>query len=189
MIRVMIVDDHALVRQGLTALLAGADDLHVVASTEDGSAAARTAANICPDVVLMDLSMPVMDGIQATRAVLASCATARVVVLTSFGEHSRVRQALDAGAIGYLLKDAEPADVLRAVRDAAAGGAPLAPRAALALLPSGRAGGHPAQPSLSSREREVLSLVATGLTNKSVARRLDISEKTVKHTSPGSSPL
>ena len=180
MTRVMIVDDHALVRQGLAALLAATDDLQVVASAPDGSSAARTAAAARPDVVLMDLSMPVMDGVQATRALLASCPTARVVVLTSFGEHSRIREALSAGAIGYLLKDAEPADVLRAVRGAAAGGAPLSPRAALALLPGSQPSGGASPSSLTAREQEVLRLVATGLPNKSVARRLEISEKTVK---------
>ena len=131
------------------------------------------------DVVLMDLSMPGLDGVDATRAVLARAPSVRVVVLTSSAEPDRIVAALDAGATGYVLKDAEPDDVVRAVRDAAAGHAPLSPRAALALLP-GRRPVAPRVGALSDREREVLSLVALGLPNKSVARRLQISEKTVK---------
>ena len=127
----------------------------------------------------MDLSMPGTDGVEATRLLLARHPDARVVILTSFCENSRILAALDAGAVGYLLKDAEPEDVLRGVRDAAAGNAPLSPRAALALLPGARTQQRPGA-ALSAREREVLSLVAVGLPNKSIARRLDISEKTVK---------
>lgn len=175
----MVVDDHALVRQGLAALLSAADDVEVVASVGDGAEAADAAEGARPDVVLMDLSMPGLDGLGATRAVLDRCPDTRVVVLTSFSENAKVVSALEAGAIGYLLKDAEPEDVVRAVRDAAAGHAPLSPRAALALLPGSR---PPASPTtgLSAREREVLALVAVGLPNKSIARRLEISEKTVK---------
>jgi len=179
MIRILLVDDHALVRQGLTALLSGAPDLEVVAAVADGPSAVAAATELRPDVVLMDLSMPAMDGIVATRAVLASCPTARVVVLTSFCENARIIAALDAGAVGYLLKDTEPEDVVRGVRDAAAGHAPVSPRAATALLP-GQSTGRTRAADLSPREREVLSLVAVGLPNKSIARRLDISEKTVK---------
>jgi len=179
MIRILLVDDHALVRQGLTALLSGAPDLEVVAAVADGPSAVAAATELRPDVVLMDLSMPAMDGIVATRAVLASCPTARVVVLTSFCENARIIAALDAGAVGYLLKDTEPEDVVRGVRDAAAGHAPVSSRAATALLP-GQSTGRTRAADLSPREREVLSLVAVGLPNKSIARRLDISEKTVK---------
>ena len=180
MIRVLIVDDHPLVRQGLAGVLGGAPDIEVVDAVADGSLAAEAADRGQADIVLMDLSMPVMDGVEATAQVLARCAAARVVVLTSFAEHARVTAALDAGAVGYLLKDTEPDDLVQAVREAAAGNAPISPRAALALLPSRQ--GRPAatDPGLSPREREVLSLVAMGLPNKSVARRLDISEKTVK---------
>ncbi len=181
MINVMIVDDHALVRQGLTALLSGVEDLAVVAAVSDGSAAADAAEQNAPDVVLMDLSMPGLDGIDATRALLSRCPGVKVVVLTSFCENARIVAALDAGAVGYLLKDAEPDDVVRAVRDAAAGHAPLSPRAAMALLPSAQpALGQTPAATLSAREREVLALVAVGLPNKSIARRLEISEKTVK---------
>ena len=180
MIKVLLVDDHPLVRHGLSELLGGTDDISVVAAVDDGDQAAAAAVEHAPDVVLMDLSMPRMDGITATRALLAEAPTARVIVLTSFSESERIHDALDAGAIGYLLKDAEPEDVVRAVRDAAAGNAPLSPRAARALLPQNRRPGRAQSDALSAREREVLALVAAGLPNKSIARRLDISEKTVK---------
>jgi DNA-binding NarL/FixJ family response regulator len=180
MIKVLLVDDHPLVRHGLTELLGGTDDISVVAAVDDGDQAASAAIEHTPDVVLMDLSMPRMDGIAATRELLAGLPTARVIVLTSFSESERLHDALEAGAIGYLLKDAEPEDVVRAVRDAAAGDAPLSPRAARALLPQNRRPGRAQSDALSAREREVLALVAAGLPNKSLARRLDISEKTVK---------
>ena len=180
MIRVLIVDDHPLVREGLTAVLAGAPDIEVVNAVADGALAADAAVAGEADIVLMDLSMPGMDGVQATGEVLTRHPDARVVVLTSFAEQARVLAALDAGAVGYLLKDTEPDDLVQAVREAAAGHAPISPRAALALLPR-RGASRPAPgANLSPREREVLALVAVGLPNKSVARRLQISEKTVK---------
>jgi DNA-binding NarL/FixJ family response regulator len=183
-IRVLLVDDHPVVRRGLSDLLRDVDDMEVVGAVEDGSEAVAAVRAHTPDVVLMDLSMPGTDGVSATREVLAAFPEVRVVVLTSFGEADRVRAALAAGAVGYLLKDEEPRDLLRAIRDAAVGGAPLSARAATALLPPRT--GEPAPPvtdalaRLSSREREVLALVAVGLPNKTVARRLGISEKTVK---------
>ena len=180
MIRVLIVDDHPLVRQGLGVVLAGADDIEVVGAVADGSLAADAAESSGADIVLMDLSMPGTDGVQATVEVLARCSDVRVVVLTSFAEQARVLAALDAGAVGYLLKDTEPEDLVQGVRDAAAGNAPISPRAALALLPP-RGGSRPSPAAdLSTRERQVLALVAVGLPNKSVARQLQISEKTVK---------
>ena len=180
MIKVLLVDDHPLVRHGLSELLGGTDDMRVVAAIDDGDGAAAAATEHQPDVVLMDLSMPRMDGITATRELLAALPSARVIVLTSFSESERIHDALEAGAIGYLLKDAEPEDVVRAVRDAAAGDSPLSPRVASALLPQNRRPGRAQSDALSAREREVLALVAAGLPNKSIARRLDISEKTVK---------
>ena len=182
MIRVLVVDDHTVVRRGLEQLLATADDIEVAGSAGDGAQAVTQAAALHPDVVLMDLSMPVLDGIEATRQVLAGAATddrvVHVVVLTSFTEQRRVLDALRAGASGYILKDATADEVIAAVRAAHAGGAPLDPAAARVLLDSQRAQ-EPAR-NLSARESEVLGLVATGLANKQIARRLGISERTVK---------
>lgn len=184
-IRVVIVDDHAVVRRGLEQVLANADDIEVVATASDGEEAVARAAALRPDIVLMDLSMPGIDGIEATRRVLAAAPDVddgatrlRVVVLTSFAEQRRVLDALQAGASGYILKDATPDEVIAAIRAAHAGGAPLDPTAARVLLDSQRAG-QPVR-NLSPRESEVLGLVATGLANKQIARRLGISERTVK---------
>jgi DNA-binding NarL/FixJ family response regulator len=180
MIRVLLADDHRLVRAGLAGLLGTAADIEVVGEAADGQQAVELSAETAPDVILMDLSMPVLDGIEATRQVLAGSPDAKVIVLTSFCENDRILAALQAGAVGYLLKDSDPADVVRAVRDAAAGDVPLSPRAARALLPAQQPRRVATEDALSVREREVLALVALGLPNKSIARRLDISEKTVK---------
>ncbi|MEP7194374.1 MAG: response regulator transcription factor [Actinomycetota bacterium] len=180
MIRVLVVDDHALVRRGLSDLLSTAEGIEVVGSLADGSLAQAAVTELEPDIVLMDLSMPGLDGIEATRAVLGVRPVTKVIMLTSFSENARIMAALDAGAVGYLLKDAEPEDIIRALLDAAAGGVPLSPKAARALLPSNRSSGSAGVDALTPREREVLSLVAVGLPNKSIARKLTISEKTVK---------
>lgn len=179
MIRVLIVDDHAVVRAGLAQLLATFEDLEVVGQAADGEEAAELALSAAPDVVLMDLEMPVADGIAGTRGVLASRPEARVVMLTSFSDTERILAALDAGARGYVLKDAGPDELAGAIRAAARGEAPLDPRAARALLDARARPPEPAE-GLSEREREVLAMVAEGLPNKLVARRLGISEKTVK---------
>lgn len=178
MIRVVLVDDHPILRVSLSRLLDAEDDIEVAATAGDGAEAIGLVADIQPDVVLMDLSMPGMDGVEATRAITQSNGGSKVVVLTSFSDRDRIREALDAGAIGYLLKDTEPEDLLRGVRAAARGDWPLDPRAARLLL--GEGGSRPRGPSLSDREQEVLALVATGLANKLIARRLGISERTVK---------
>jgi DNA-binding NarL/FixJ family response regulator len=175
---VLLVDDHQLVRSGLASLLSTTDDLRVVGEAADGHQAVRLVEELTPDVVLMDLSMPGMDGVRATREVLAVRPSTAVVVLTSFADQRRVADALAAGAIGYLLKDCEPQEVLAGVRAAAAGHAPIDPRVARALLPGG-AGRGPAE-LLSQRELEVLRLVSQGLANKQIGRRLGISERTVK---------
>ncbi|HEY1597187.1 MAG TPA: response regulator transcription factor [Thermoleophilaceae bacterium] len=178
MTRVMIVDDHALVRAGLAELLTGAGDIEVAATAANGEEAVEAAVRERPDVILMDLSMPGMGGAEATRTLLATGIDARVVVLTSLSARERILDALDAGAIGYLLKDAEPDELIRGVRAAARGESPLSPKAAQQVL-AARSGQRPAV-ELSPREREVLELVGQGLPNKLIARRLEISEKTVK---------
>jgi DNA-binding NarL/FixJ family response regulator len=177
MIRVLLADDHSLVRDGLGRLLASVPDIEVVAAAVDGAEAVRLAREHRPDVILMDLRMPGMDGSEATRRLLEDDPAAQVVILTSFSERDEILTALDAGAIGYLLKDAEPDDVIRGVRAAAHGESPLAPKAARELL--GSRGSAPAS-QLTDREREVLRLVTRGLSNKLIARELGISEKTVK---------
>jgi len=177
-IRVLLADDHAVVRSGLTQLLATVEDVEVVGAAADGAEAVDLALAERPDVVLMDLSMPVMDGIEAIRRVRDRDPEARIVVLTSFSDRERILDALDAGAIGYLLKDAEPDELIRGVRAAAAGEAPLAPKAASAVL-TARAGQRPVA-EMTPREREVLGLLARGRANKQIARELGISEKTVK---------
>lgn len=177
MIRVLLAEDHGLVRAGLERLLATADDVEVVGSAADGAEAVELAAETRPDVVLMDLSMPNVDGIEATRQIVAAGGEAQVVVLTSVTDRERILAALDAGAIGYLLKDAEPDELIGGIRSAARGESPLSPKAARALV-TARAEGERAE--LSPREREVLRCVAEGKPNKLIARDLGISEKTVK---------
>jgi DNA-binding NarL/FixJ family response regulator len=178
MIRVLVVDDHPVLRGGLAQLLGKAEGVDLVGLAADGEAGIELALDERPDVVLMDLEMPGLDGIEATRRIRASRPETQVVVLTSFSDRERILDALDAGAAGYLLKDAEPDDLLRSVHAAAAGEAPLAPRAASALLAERREA-RPAT-ELTPREREVLLMVAEGLPNKLIARRLEISEATVK---------
>ena len=177
MIRVLLAEDHAVVRNGLVELLAVAEDVEVVATAADGEQALATVEELRPDVVLMDISMPKLDGIRATASIAQADPDVRVVMLTAFSDRDRVVSALDAGAVGYLLKDAEPDEVLEAIRAASRGEAPLAPRAARELLAARSEQRHA---DLSKREREVLGLVAEGLPNKLIARRLEISEKTVK---------
>jgi DNA-binding NarL/FixJ family response regulator len=177
-IRVLLADDHDVVRRGLTALLDGAAGFAVVGAASDGAEAVALAAEHEPDVVLMDLSMPEMDGVEATRRVVSDRPEARVVILTSFSDRERILDALDAGAVGYLLKDSEPDELLRGIQAAARGESPLAPKAARAVL-TARAEGRPAS-ELTAREQEVLGLLAQGLANKQIARRLGIAEKTVK---------
>ena len=176
MIRVLVVDDHAMVREGLVSVLSADGDIEVVGTAANGADAVAAVTAHDTDVVVMDLSMPVMDGIAATRAVQAAAPGVRVLVLTSFSDRDRVRRALEAGATGYQLKDAEPADLRAAVRSVSQGHAPLDPRVAGVLLADRHATGS----GLSAREEEVLRLVAEGLANKQIATSLGISERTVK---------
>lgn len=178
MIRVLVVDDHAVVRDGIARLLASADGIEVAGTAGDGAEAVDLVAATAPDVVLMDLSMPGVDGVEATRRIVETHPGVRVVVLTTFSDRDRILAAVEAGASGYLLKDAGPDDVLAGVRAAAAGGAPLDPKAARVLLDT-RQAARPGR-GLSGREREVLRLLATGMANKQIARRLGITERTVK---------
>jgi DNA-binding NarL/FixJ family response regulator len=178
MIRLLIADDHAVVRAGLAQLVASLDDVELVGVAADGVEALELCEQSSPDVVLMDLEMPRIDGIEATRRIKEDHPHTAVVVLTSFSDRERILAALDAGAAGYLLKDVEPAELARAIRAAAGGDVPLDPKAARALLTARTTA--PPGGSLSEREQHVLAMVAEGLPNKLIARRLSISEKTVK---------
>jgi DNA-binding NarL/FixJ family response regulator len=178
MIRVLLVDDHRLVRAGLRSLLATAGDIEVAGEAADGAEAIELARTVPADVVLMDLSMPGMDGTTATRALAGAYPNLRVVALTSFSDQARVREVIAAGAIGYVLKDCTPEELLAAVRSAHAGHSPLDPRVAGALLPT--PGGPTAAEQLSDRERQVLRLASQGMANKQIARALGITERTVK---------
>jgi DNA-binding NarL/FixJ family response regulator len=176
-IRVLLAEDHSVVRAGLERLLATTDDIEVVAGAEDGARAVELAAEHRPDVVLMDISMPNLNGIEATKRIVAANEYVQVVVLTSFADRPQIVAALDAGAVGYLLKDAEPEEVIRGVRAAARRESPFAPKVARTLLD---ARAERPEVQLSERELEVLRCVAKGLPNKLIARNLGISEKTVK---------
>jgi DNA-binding NarL/FixJ family response regulator len=179
--RILLADDHVLVRAGLASLIDSTGDLTVVAQAGNGVEAVDRAREVRPHVVLMDLSMPAMDGVAATGAITSELPGTAVVVLTSFSDQARVREALAAGALGYLLKDGEPRDLLAGVRAAARGDSPLDPRVAGTLLPRAAepaAGSSPV--GLSAREKEVLLLVCKGMANKQIARTLSITEHTVK---------
>ena len=176
-IRLLIVDDHPVVRDGLRGMLAGDPDLEVVGEAADGAEALALVGTLRPDVILMDLRMPGMGGAAAIRQLAEQGADARVLVLTTYDSDSDVVPALEAGATGYLLKDAPREQLVRAIRAAARGEAVLAPSVATRLVSQLRA---PAQDALSDRELEVLTLIAQGETNRGAAARLFISEATVK---------
>jgi DNA-binding NarL/FixJ family response regulator len=178
MIRVLLADDHGVIRDGLGRLISALDDVVLVGTAPDGAQAVEQSAALQPDVVLMDLDMPVMDGIEATRLITAAQPQVAVVVLTAFSDRPRIMSALEAGACGYLLKDVEAGDVGEAIRAAARGESPLDPRVARTVLDA-RLAPEPLG-GLTPREREVLALLVQGLPNRLIARRLQISEKTVK---------
>lgn len=199
-VTVVVVDDHALIRTGLRTCIELWDDVRIIGEATDGSAGVDLVARVDPDVVLMDLSMPVLDGITATARLRELGARCRVVALTSFADRARVRAAIAAGAVGYLLKDSEPSQIRQAIHAAHAGHVPLDPRVAGALLPEVAAAsaaatapatapavaavaapaGDGPELTLSTRERQVLALVGQGMANKQIARALGISEATVK---------
>jgi DNA-binding NarL/FixJ family response regulator len=178
MIRIVVADDHAVVRSGLEQLVGTFDDIELVGMGANGSEAADICVATRPDVALLDLEMPVADGVEATRRIRDVSPATNVVIFTSFSDRVRILRALDAGAIGYLLNDAEPDEIHRGLQAAARGEAPLAPKAAAELLAARSTA--PSSGGLTEREREVLQQVASGLANKQIARRLGISEKTVK---------
>ncbi len=176
MIRVLLVDDHTLVRSGLQRLLEQGGEIEVAAVAGRGDEAFALDAELRPDVILMDVSMPGLSGIETTRRICAGRPEASVVMLTATTDRTQVLDALDAGAVGYLIKDTDPAALVDGVRAAANGDAPLDARAAKIVLDKRTR----RTPSLTEREAEVLILVGEGLANKAIARRLGISEKTVK---------
>jgi len=178
-IRVMIVDDHAVVRSGLGAFLMAFDDLEMVAEASSGEQALRLCSQVRPDVILMDLVMPEMDGAAATQAIREKCPDIQVIALTSFKEQELVQAAMQAGAIGYLLKNVSVDELADAIRAAHAGRPTLAPEAAQALIQSARQTEKPSY-DLTDRELEVLHLLVEGLNNPEIAQRLYISKSTVK---------
>lgn len=176
-IRLLLVDDHPVVRDGLRGMFAGDPDIEIVGEAADGSEAVALAAELEPDVILMDLHMPVMDGVSAIRQLVEQGSASRILVLTTYDQDSYVLPAIEAGATGYLLKDAPRDELLRAVRAVASGDSALSPSVASRLVEQMR---NPAPDVLTERELEILALVAAGTTNRAIARTLFISEATVK---------
>ena len=178
-IRVMLVDDHAMVRKGLALFLKAFDDLELVGEAGSGMAAIQLCSEILPDVVLMDMVMPEMDGVATTRAIRQQFPQIQVIALTSFMEGDLVKNALEAGAIAYLLKDVSAEELARAIRAAHSGRATLSPDAAQALVQSSN---QPPVPGLdlTEREREVLALIVEGLNNTQIAEKLTVSPSTIK---------
>ena len=178
-IRVMLVDDHTMVRRGLATFLKIFDDLKLVGEAESGEAAIQLCGEILPDVILMDMSLPMMDGATATRAIHQRFPQVQVIALSSFKEGKVIKKALEAGAIGYLLKDVSADDLVRAIRAAHAGRATLSPEAAQSLVEIANLPSAPGL-DLTAREREVLILMIEGLNNPQIAGRLTVSPSTVK---------
>jgi NarL family two-component system response regulator LiaR len=181
-VRVLIIDDHAIVRKGIRALLSEAGGFEVVGEADNGQTAVLLAQETQPDVILMDLLMPGMDGIEATRQITSRRPKARILVLTSFAADNKVFPAIKAGALGYLLKDSSPDELVRAIRQVQRGEPSLHPTIARKLLqeiarPAER---EPAPEALTARELEVLQLIAQGLSNQEIADRISVSESTVR---------
>ncbi|MFF3757355.1 response regulator [Streptomyces sp. NPDC002185] len=176
-LRVVVVDDHAVMRAGVVSLLAPVPDVTVVGEAGDGREAVGLVERLAPDVALVDLRMPVMDGVEATAAITAGPAPTRVLILTTYDTDVEIERAVEAGAVGYLLKDTTADQLAEAVRSAARGQTVLAPRVAERLVALMR---RPAPVVLTARERDVLGAVADGLSNAEIGRRLVIAEATVK---------
>lgn len=176
-IKLIIVDDHPVVREGLDGMLSGQPDFEVVAQARDGAEALKLDAEMQPDVILMDLRMPGMDGVSAIQAIREKRPSANILVLTTYDSDADIVRAIEAGATGYLLKDTPREELFRAVRAASRGESVLAPAVAARLMTRMRA---PAQENLSAREIEVLQLVAKGMSNREIGKQLHISTATVK---------
>jgi two-component system, NarL family, response regulator LiaR len=178
-IRIMLVDDHTMVRRGLATFLMVFDDFKLVGEAENGADAIQLCAEVLPDVILMDMVMPVMDGASATRAIRQQFPKVQVIALTSFKEGELIKNALEAGAIGYVLKDISADELARAIRAAHAGRATLSPEAAQSLVETANLPPTPGL-DLTERERAVLALMVEGLNNTQIAGRLTVSPSTVK---------
>ena len=184
-IRVLIVDDHEIVRKGIRALLATKKDIQVVGEARDGAEAVETSKTLQPDVILMDLMMPKVNGVQATRQITSECPGARILILTSFAADEQVFPAIKAGALGYLLKDSSPQELLQGIRQVFRGEPSLDPAVARKVLAELSSPPPPPKPltqdPLTTRELEILRLIARGQSNKEIATELVIAEETV-HT-------